>query len=93
MFLWIISKYGAHIDGKLMGCFRVPDSGLIVYFLFDPNTGKISRCGANGKLGKKDGWLKISPQQFVLKFWHRSTVSSFGQIYVMGRSLTEFDRE
>ena len=93
MFIWIVSTFGAQIDGNLMGCFRVPRSNLIVYFLFNPNTGKIARCNADGGIGRNDAWLNISPHQFVLKYWHRETVSSFGQIYVMGRPLTAFERK
>lgn len=92
LFVSIFAKFGPNIDGKLMGAFHVSCKRETVYFLWDPNTGFITRCDEVGKRLSSYDWLDMTSQQFVRMHWN-GKVSALSKIYVMGRSLKEYYRE
>lgn len=88
----IVTKFGANIDGHLMGVFYVPSKRKAVYFLWDIVTGLIVECDENGRKLAGKVWLDKSPHQFVVMHWG-GHVSGFGKIHIFGHPLTSFKRE
>jgi hypothetical protein len=71
-----------------MACFRVPKTGRLYYFLFNPRTWRLIECDENGKPIAGQIWVNTTVQAFVKIRWH-GKVSAASQVWVFGERLSE----
>ncbi len=75
-----------------MGMFKPPKSKKYVFFLWNPVDDTIAQCNEQGTR-ILTSWKKITPQQFVKKYWHGKKVSALGRIIMNGRHISKFKRK